>query len=513
METAGTVSAIKRFGKAAAGAAETIKRQSVPVMKVLNFNPVTELMAKASVLCVLIGRGRLDIAYATRSFSKYHIRAARNYQFAADALPSPSEVASTLAVATRDFDITRADVQMIIPKSMVAMKVASLPSSVRENLSEVVRFDFDRLTPFTADEAIYDYVPGEQGGDKIELFMAAAKARPVTDYISSLADRGIHVKSVTFDMSCLATLCSFATGLPSFIFAEIDKVGIKAGRVENGIFKASSSQDFKCDDEILMAVIVEDFMAEQRAAMGEAGEEMPFIFLFRRDTDTLAEALKTRGKISYKMLDDLEHKVAGASKIGKARDLLIGGMLETLWQKAEKYNLLSKGIREGDKKPLFLTILLVIVMIACIAAYVFVPIATESERLAEIDRQLNARKSEVQSAEKIQREIESINKRLLLINQFKHEKPLYIDMLKEMTTIIPKNTWLTRVRIAGAQVNIEGYAPSATSLVQMLEGSKYFEKVEFSSPTFRDARMNMDRFQIKMDIRGVKAEEAVNEKK
>lgn len=32
----------------------------------------------------------------------------------------------------------------------------------------------------------------------------------------------------------------------------------------------------------------------------------------------------------------------------------------------------------------------------------------------------------------------------------------------------------------------------------------YFKKAEFSSPTFRDTRMNADRFNIKMEIEGVK---------
>jgi hypothetical protein len=35
----------------------------------------------------------------------------------------------------------------------------------------------------------------------------------------------------------------------------------------------------------------------------------------------------------------------------------------------------------------------------------------------------------------------------------------------------------------------------------------HFRKAEFASPTFRDARMNADRFNIKMEIEGIEKEE------
>ena len=77
-----------------------------------------------------------------------------------------------------------------------------------------------------------------------------------------------------------------------------------------------------------------------------------------------------------------------------------------------------------------------------------------------------------------------------------------LDLLREVTRIVPTNVWLTRIRITDAQVNLEGYAPSATVLVPKLEESRYFKKVEFAAPTFRDPKQNMDRFQVKMELEG-----------
>jgi Tfp pilus assembly protein PilN len=87
-----------------------------------------------------------------------------------------------------------------------------------------------------------------------------------------------------------------------------------------------------------------------------------------------------------------------------------------------------------------------------------------------------------------------------------------LNILKELTTVLPKTSWLTRVRITETNVEIEGYAGSATELLPKLEASPFFKKAEFASPTFRDARMNSDRFIIKMEIEGIKKAEGTTVK-
>jgi len=260
-------------------------------------------------------------------------------------------------------------------------------------------------------------------------------------------------------------------------------------------------------------VIIEDFLAEQKASAGLASAEGRTIISFRQEMVSLQEALRSRGVLSFEVLTGIERKIAGLTVNAGTSASLAGGAIEQLWPGARGFNLISKGLRQRVKRPFLLTGFLTLVIVICLAAYLFVPIQTEKDQLKEIDRQINMRKEEVRNVERIKSDMEILKKQMALVNNFRHDKPLCIDLVKELTLVMPKNAWLTRMRLAGPQVNIEGYAPSATSLIQLLEGSKYFQKAEFSSPTFRDGRMNMDRFQIKMDIKGLKPEGVAVEKK
>ena len=86
-----------------------------------------------------------------------------------------------------------------------------------------------------------------------------------------------------------------------------------------------------------------------------------------------------------------------------------------------------------------------------------------------------------------------------------------LNVVKELTTLLPSTVWLTRARVTETTVEIEGYAGTATELLTRLEQSKLFKKAEFTSPTIRDARTNSDRFVIKMELEGYEKKAASGE--
>ena len=90
------------------------------------------------------------------------------------------------------------------------------------------------------------------------------------------------------------------------------------------------------------------------------------------------------------------------------------------------------------------------------------------------------------------------------IEGFKQTKPKALKILKELTVILPKSVWLTRVHMNDTSLTIDGYATSVTNILPKIEASPYFTRVEFTSPTIRDVKMNADRFVIRMELEGMK---------
>jgi len=188
----------------------------------------------------------------------------------------------------------------------------------------------------------------------------------------------------------------------------------------------------------------------------------------------------------------------GSAFSGKA----IGSVLESLWPGATGLNLLGKRLLRKPKKEIAVTIILIVMLLAAWVPYIVLPLQREEKRLDEINRQIALRKDEVKKVEALRKEVDALNDETNAIRDFKETKPMALAILKELTTILPKGTWLTRTRIAETTVELEGYAKSASEILPKLEQSKYLKKVEFAQPTIRDPRMESDRFVIKMELEG-----------
>jgi general secretion pathway protein L len=226
--------------------------------------------------------------------------------------------------------------------------------------------------------------------------------------------------------------------------------------------------------------------------------------LLKDKSPTLKELLKIRLNHPFEILNETDLKVRLSGNYKIIPYAAVGGALESLTLRAKSLNLFTKGQHEKLKSPKALTIILGILIVAMWVFYFIAPLQIEERRLQEIDHQIMLRKEEVKKVEALQKEADSQDKEIATIKDFKENRPMALNIIKDLTSVLPKNAWLSRVRISQTTVELEGYASSATGILAKLEASPYFKKAEFSSPTFRDTRMNADRFNIKMEIEGVK---------
>jgi len=78
----------------------------------------------------------------------------------------------------------------------------------------------------------------------------------------------------------------------------------------------------------------------------------------------------------------------------------------------------------------------------------------------------------------------------------RHALPLIADVLAELTTRLPDDSWLTELRLADGHVALIGYSSSAAALVPVVEASPMFQDTRLSAPVTSDSRLNRERFSI-----------------
>lgn len=118
--------------------------------------------------------------------------------------------------------------------------------------------------------------------------------------------------------------------------------------------------------------------------------------------------------------------------------------------------------------------------------------------LRDIESRITEIKTTASELMETKKELDTIaEKRQFLLN-FQPKRNIHINVLKQISMILPKNAWLTRFTTdEKGKVSIQGFAKRSAKIIAPLEESPMFRNVEFSSPvTVRDGK---ERFAITME--------------
>ncbi|NTU43878.1 MAG: pilus assembly protein PilM [Nitrospirales bacterium] len=457
--------------------------------RVLFFSLADDSIAPKKRLIASLDRKGISVVYGRRLLSAISVRAVKTVP--SHDYPSPEEFASNVEIAVREIGAAGVPVGIVIPKAWTVIKTFSLPASVRPNISDVVSYEMDRITPFNADESLYDFeVLGEEEGE-LRILMVAAKAELVNPYLDALRDRGISAEGVTSSVIGIESLFQ-REGWDDLIFLDLSGSEYSGVVFSGGEVTASFSRLLSGDDNAKADQLV--FELEERYR--KLGDQAKILVAIEDQSSPLAERLKGLRNLTFVSGSDSGFGPSAQDASYSA----LGSLVEGLWPKARNLNLLTKGYRVTSRPPLFLTGLLALAGVSMAVAYTIMPMQIETKRLEEITRQIEIRKPGLKKVEALKKEIEKASGELAIIKGFKPKGPLSLDVLKELTAIVPKQAWLTRIQAIEGAIQVEGYAKVATELLAKIEASPLFKKAEFALPTVRDESMKTERFAIKMEL-------------
>ncbi|MEP7154186.1 MAG: PilN domain-containing protein [Betaproteobacteria bacterium] len=90
-------------------------------------------------------------------------------------------------------------VRVILSSGQVLLKTITLPAAIEENLREVMGFELDKHTPFTASQAYYDVklLRRDAQRESIDVILAAAARATVDPLLVTLRQAGLSVDAIT----------------------------------------------------------------------------------------------------------------------------------------------------------------------------------------------------------------------------------------------------------------------------------------------------------------------------
>jgi len=101
-----------------------------------------------------------------------------------------------------------------------------------------------------------------------------------------------------------------------------------------------------------------------------------------------------------------------------------------------------------------------------------------------------------QTGNQLRREVEKLVDGSSYLIEKKQTALTVMQLLDEMTRVIPDDTWVNRIDMNNGEIQLQGQSATAAGLITLIEASPMFHDVRFRSPVTQVARTEHERFHL-----------------
>jgi len=143
---------------------------------------------------------------------------------------------------------------------------------------------------------------------------------------------------------------------------------------------------------------------------------------------------------------------------------------------------------------------LVALAVALGTSVLALPVLRQGAALEDLRAQVRAIEHDAVSAARLRDEISAVADRENFFLARRQTAPSMVQLLDELTRVVPDDTWVSRLEVLDRQVRIHGESEGATSLIALVEASGLLQNARFASPVTKNPRTGNDRFVIEADL-------------
>jgi Tfp pilus assembly protein PilN len=367
-------------------------------------------------------------------------------------------------------------------RARVIVKVLELPAaSARGDLNEMVGFELERHVPFGPEEMAWSWtpLPSPKGGT-VRVLVAACERRAVEHALRIAEESGLRPLSVTVACHDLGALLVRGARPGRAIWAH------RAGSATDLLLLAQG--------RILLSRTVG--AAEPGALASEVGATAALLRWPGWDV------LWISGDDAARFLDAPELADLGVPPAPPPWAPAVDRLLPSLAPEDAGTGILALAVALGSRRPSLdllpvgqrprrisagqvLTAATTGVAVLLAIALFWAEARRDQRNLALLNQALRALDPEVRAVEQIKGETAQKKRLLAAIRGAEQNSLRALPFLRELTETIPQDAWISALSADGKGVEITGQAGAANQLIPILDGSRWLDRVEFTSPVTR----------------------------
>lgn len=342
----------------------------------------------------------------------------------------------------RKSDLRHVGATVLLPRQDVIVRQLSLPGVSDKDLSAAIQYQMDGLHPYPESEVISSWsrLPGTS-----TVLIAITRRARLDRYTELFAEAGIKIGSIT--CSAAAIYSSLRLHRPPaselLAFESVD------GHIE--YYGESPARP----------IFYAGFPATESRSAALAAAEL------RIDPATEPRPLE--------------------QFFGSAPALPLAAALASAcpWLSLS-LNLLPAELRHNSSRMIWVpSAIAAALVLAAAVGFAAVPAYENRNYLHTLQSEIGKLEKPAQRAAQLDRDAALARQKTAMLDEFRHRAKSDMDVLAELTKILPPPVWLNGVDITRGQVVLAGEAEQASSLLKAIDSSPFFESSEFLMPPVR----------------------------
>jgi Tfp pilus assembly protein PilN len=348
---------------------------------------------------------------------------------------------------------------VLLPRREVIVRLVALSGVKTKDIPSALAFQIDSLHPYVDETVAFAWARV----DAVNVLVGIIRQELLDKYTTIFQEAAVPVEGFTFSASAIFSALRIA-GAPPHDFAAV--YAAPDGSLEiygESVAKPVFSAEF-------------DLPPARAAALARSELRLP------------AEEIK-----SLESVLPLPRNVAPLEPMAYAAALAsIAG-----WN-ARYANLLPKERRTVHSRArLIPTLVLGVMLLAVGAAWLAYAAVRDQRYLAQLQSEIQQTQQKALRADAIDRRIEERRNRIRLLDDYRKRSQNDIEILAELSRILPPTVWTNSVDIVGDTITLAGEADQAAPLLKMVDSSPMFRNSEFLMALMRTQSGNGEAFRIR----------------
>jgi Tfp pilus assembly protein PilN len=355
---------------------------------------------------------------------------------------------------------------VLLPRAEVIVRTLHLPGVTDKDAANAIELQADTLHPWGDVEIAWGWSRAGHGALKDTVVVGLTRMELLAAYETLFEEAGIPLAAVTFAPAVIHAALRIWNEAPASLLCfhadENQRTEIYGESEARAVFSA----EFSLPLERALALA----RAELRMAPDHAARVL---------SEVLPGASSSSGDMAYAAA------VAGSAP-----------------RAARFANLLPPARRASHARVQYLVpaILGTLVALALLTVFVILPAVEQKRYRADLEQAARGLEPAVLRAQTLERRINENRGRTQLLDEIRRRPQADLEVLNELTRLLPPPVWTTSVDIFPDSVVISGEADQAAPLLKVLDSSPLFQNSEFSLALTRTKQT--EQFRIKTTRRG-----------